>query len=373
MFRPSLRTNKSLVALALSAFILFYIADHSRKQVESRWYDLKIEAAKEMASCMKVLKEEAAKRGYEIDKMNDPHGTGLIGVDVSTITTSRGSLDDRINCLNPNLAAGFVDQLKSAGLKPGNYVAAGITGANPGLNLALYAAMKTLKLKPVIITSIGSAMYGANREDFTWLDMEKVLYDKKLIPFMSSFASYGGGKDIGRGLSKDGRSAMDAAIKRTNTVLINVNGLEENINARRKAYQSSLKDGKSFKLFINLGAGYANVGSSINAKLMKTGINKNLADKDFQNPGIFYTFAQKNIPVLNLYKTDVFLNKYSLPEEFEKTPEPGEGKVFETTIYNITIAWICLIVLLAEIVAVVYFDRQERHFTGNIVDPDKHI
>lgn len=373
MYKPSLKNNWSLVGLCFLALITYYIAQTSYKTIQAPWYEEKVQASKLMESSMDVLKNEVLTLGYNIDRMNDPNETGLIGSSVSTITTSRGSLSERLVTLNPNYSAVMIDLLKKSNVKEGDYVAVGLTGANPGANLALFSAMETLKLNPVIIVSVGSSTYGANRELFTWLDMETILYDSKLVSFRSTLATLGGTNDIGRGLPPEGRDNLSRAISRNNVQLIAGQNMEENIALRMKAYDSALPAGKKYSAFINIGAGVGNVGSLVNAKIIPTGINHKLAEKEFKEPGVAMLFAKKNMPVIHIYNVMKLAKEYKLPKNPVPQPKSGVGSIFSSKVNNVMIAVIMWVVLMAAIIAVIIFDRHDRHFMSNIVDPDEDL
>ena len=97
----------------------------------------------------------------------------MIGQDITQITTDRGYIDSKLTSMNPNFAAVIVEMLKEADVKNNDVVAISFTGSLPGLNIAVMAAIQTLKLKPIIITSVGASNSGANDPYFTWLDMGK--------------------------------------------------------------------------------------------------------------------------------------------------------------------------------------------------------
>ncbi|MDD4155325.1 MAG: poly-gamma-glutamate system protein [Candidatus Cloacimonetes bacterium] len=373
MFRPSLKNNWSLIGLAVLSIVLYYIAQSSYTHIQSPWFQEKLQSAQKMDIALKILKNKSIDLGYNIDKINDPNETGVVGTSISTITTSRGTLSERLITLNPNFSAAMVDILKKADLKEGDYVAVGVTGANPGANIALYCALETLKLKPVIITSVGAATYGANRELFTWLDMEKTLLNNSIISFYSEYASIGGSNDLGRGLPPEGRLNLIKAVERNNRILINGINLEDNVNLRLDAYTKLLPEGEKYKAFINLGAGVGSVGSLVNAKIITTGINKRLGEKSFNEPGAMMFFAKKNIQVIHLYNINKIISDYKLPKNSYPLPKPGTGSLFSTKINNVLVASICWIVLLGAIISVIIYDRNDRHFTSNIIDPDEEL
>jgi poly-gamma-glutamate system protein len=373
MFKPSLKSNRSLVLLAILSIFVFYIAQTSYKQTQADYYVEKLQAAQKMNDYMQVLKEAYQTAGNNFDLLDDPMQTGLIGPKISTITSSKALLSEKQTALDPNLAAIFVQLLKDAHVKEGNYVAVGVTGSNPGMNLALYAAMSVLKVKPVIMTSLSSSMYGANHPNFTWLDMEKTLKDKGMIDFVSSYASLGGKDDLAIGLSETGIADLSKAIERNQVKLIKGTDLEDNIQLHMKGYKELLPQGKRYHLFVNVGAGLVNIGSGVNAKLVKEGINKKLAEKNFAVSGVMMLFAKKNIPVLHELRILRLAQTYGLQISPEKMPKVGEGKIFGSKVHNSMVSLICLLVLMAAIITVIMFDRADRHFMSNIVDPDEEL
>ncbi|MFO7659811.1 MAG: poly-gamma-glutamate system protein [Candidatus Cloacimonadaceae bacterium] len=373
MFRPSLRSDRALIALLVLSIILFVIAQISYKYIRANFYDEKVQAANLMNEYLETIRTELNSRDFVFDPIDDHFNTGLIGNKLSSITTSRGALSEKQTALNPNLAAAFIQLLKNAKVKPGDYVAVGLTGSNPGTNLALYAAMSVLELKPVIVTAVSSAMYGANREDLTWLDIETILKKAGKIDFSSTYASFGGRDDLGIGLSDSGIEAMRDAMRRNNVPLLSGNSLNDNIDLRMKAYQEVLPQGTRYRLFINIGGGLANIGSNVNARLIPEGINRKLAEKPFDQEGAAMLFAKKNVPVLHIVRILRLARDYDLPIAPDSQPKPGDGNIFSSRIHNTLVTSICLFVLVAAIIAVVLFDRKDRHFMANLVDPDEEL
>ena len=60
-------------------------------------------------------------------------------------------------------------------MKEGDPVAVSFSGSFPALNIAVYAAIRTLNLKPTIISSVSGSQWGANDPAFLWIDMEHFL------------------------------------------------------------------------------------------------------------------------------------------------------------------------------------------------------
>ncbi|MBW6513942.1 MAG: poly-gamma-glutamate system protein [Candidatus Syntrophosphaera sp.] len=373
MYRPSLKSGWSLILLFIFSVILYLIAQSSYVTIKADNYEKKVEAATLMASFIDTLRAEQVRLGIPFDPIDDPDQTGLIGAARTTITTDRGSLSDKQAALNPNLAAIFVEEFSRAGLKAGDFIAVGITGSNPAVNLSLYAAIKAMELKPSIIVSLSSASYGANREEYTWLDMEAILKRRGLIDFGAAYASLGGKDDLGVGLSDDGIKALLAAMSRNGVDPLLGSTLEDNVKAREIAYAQLLPQGSRYKLFVNIGRGLANVGSEPNANQILEGMNRRLAEETFVPEGIMMVMARENVPVFSMQHAQRWIRRYNLQSTTGNMPEPGVGPAFSLKKHNVTVAAVCLVLLLAAIIAVIILDRHDRHFMSNIVDPDEEL
>lgn len=373
MYRPSLKSNYSLVALLVLAIGLYLIAHFSTVNIETNYYQEKVQSAKLMKTFMDTLKVEQQRLSIPFDPIDDPFQTGLIGTRLSSITTDRGILSDKQAALNPNLAAIFIEEFMNAGLSEGDKIAVGITGSNPAVNLAMYSAIKVMKLRPTIIVALSSASYGANKEDYTWLDMEAILKKHKLIDFGCSYASMGGKDDLAIGLSDSGYNALRSAMERNRVPLLMGSTLDENVQLRFMAYQDLLPEGERYKLFVNIGTGLANVGSEPNANLIPEGLNRKLAEKEFENEGVMMLMAKQNVPVLHLRRIQRWAKRYDITATQEKLPVPGKGKAFTQLKHNVIISAICLAFLLIAIVLVIIYDRHDRRFMANVVDPDEEL
>lgn len=373
MYRPSLKSGWSLILLFALSLVLFLIAHFSYVTIKADFHEEKVAAAQTMAAFIDSLRAEQQNLGIPFDPINDPFQTGLIGIARSTITTDRGLLSEKQAALNPNLAAVFVEEFSRQGLKAGDHVAVAITGSNPGANLALYAALEAMELEPAIIAALSSASYGANLEEYTWLDMEAILKDKGLIDFGCQYASLGGKDDLGIGLSDPGIAALFDAMSRNGVGQILGATLADNVQARVSAYNQLLPEGKRYRLFVNLGRGLAIVGSIPNANQIREGLNPKLAEEQFDPEGVMMIMAREGVPVFSMQHPRRWIRRYKLEDASGQMPEPGVGPAFSQKKHNVTVAAICLALLVAAIIAVIILDRHDRHFMANIVDPDEEL
>ncbi|MCP4631470.1 MAG: poly-gamma-glutamate system protein [candidate division Zixibacteria bacterium] len=341
--------NKSpvtLFALACFALLALILAENFKEHHKQSYYDLKMEAAELSESSMQAVKRGGEKLGIAIDPENDPNLTGLIGQQYTLVTTDRGYLRSKLLATNPNFAAAFLTMFKRAGLKRGDHIAVALTGSLPGLNISCLAACQVMELKPVIITSVGASTWGANESEYTWLDMEELLFDEGLIGFRSMAASIGGGSDNGRGLSPEGRNLIVDAIERNDVRLIKSSSLEENIETRMTILKEFIGN-KRYKAYVNIGGGLASLGSSQNGRLIPYGLNLSLANRNFPARGVINFMAESGIPVIHILQVDRLAERYGLSLNIIPNEEVGVGPLYYKEEYSITATVFVLIVLIS--------------------------
>jgi poly-gamma-glutamate system protein len=358
-YSPSYVSRRTLVALAILSSGMLYLALNSKVLVTARGYDEKRQAARLTQIMHETVRRFLLDRAATIDLVNDPNSTGLIGNEYTLITTDRGVLRAKLTATNPNFSAVFVDMLMEARLAPGDVVAVAFTGSFPSLNMAALAAMETMRLEPIIITSVGASSFGANDPSFTWLDMETMLAGQGLIRHRSVAASMGGGEDVGRGLSPRGRDLILAAIRRTGVTLINEETLEESIR-RRVAIYDQHAGPRPFRLAMNVGGGVAALGSSITAKLIPEGLTVDLGARNFPARGAILLLAERGVPVIHMRGVVGLAERYGLPVAPIPLPEVGEGEVFISEKLNVTVAALLCALLVILLVILVRIDLAHR-------------
>jgi poly-gamma-glutamate system protein len=351
-----------LSVLALLALMAFLAVEFGKEDVKLKWFDQKLEASKLAKKAADHLKEFRMHKGVFFDAVNDPNETALIGQDITPITTDRGYIEAKLTATNPNFAALVVEMLKEAGVEKDDIVAIAFTGSLPGLNIAVHSAVQTLKLKPVIITSVGASNWGANDPYYTWLDMETILFNAGIFRNKSVAASIGGGLDRGRGLSPEGRQLIIDAIERNKAEFINEEHLESSIQKRMEIYNKHRKKDR-IKAFINVGGGISSIGSVENVKFIPGGLSKSFPMKNFPVRGLLIQMAEKNIPVIHLLNVNQLAQKYGLQINPVPLPRPGEGEIFIQRRYSVLLAsGVTLFLTIA--VAFVFLMENRRHRLG---------
>jgi len=362
-FIPAIQKTSTLVILSAIALVSFVVSINSTTIDISPSYDMKIKAANLMKESMVELKNVRMEAGVFIDDENDPNETGLVGSPFSLITTDEGDLDAKLTTLDPNFSAGMVELMLRMNLKKGDTVAILLTGSMPGANIAVLTAANAMGLIPMVITSVGASQWGANHADFTWLDMESILFNKGLINSRSVAASVGGRNDMGRLLSPAGREIIISNIENYNIPLIRKNRLAENIDERMKLFESFNKI-TNYSAMINVGGGVASLGTSFNSKLLPAGIiNRsdvvNISIRDGGIEGVLAKFAKKNVPVLHVLNIKSLTDQLGMPFAPIPIPEIGSGVLYAEEKYNILIATVCLFIVCGLVFGVGYQSKQK--------------
>ena len=371
VYNLSAGSKTVLSVLALLALMAFLAVEYGKEDVKLKYYDQKLEASKLAKEATDYLKEFRMHKGVFVDVVNDPNETALIGQDITPITTDRGYIEAKLTATNPNFAAVVVDMLREAELEKNDVVAVAFTGSFPGLNVAVHSALQTLKLKPIIISSVGASNWGANDPYYTWLDMERVLFNAGIFKNKSIAASIGGGLDRGRGLSPEGRQLIVEAISRNKVEFINEEHLESSIQKRIELYNKYRKKDK-ISAFINVGGGISSIGSVENVQFVPSGLIKTLPMKNYPVRGLLVQMAEKNIPVIHLLNVNQLAVQYGLPLNPTPLPRPGEGEIFIQRRYSVLLTMGVTFFLVIAI-SFVFLMERKRHQLGTeqVIIPQK--
>ncbi|MCB1184307.1 poly-gamma-glutamate system protein [bacterium] len=365
-WRLDSRRRMILFLLAAVALGLQFVLDATRTAGRQDDYDLKLEAARRAERAYEAVREHRDLVGANVDLVNDPGSTGLVGPEVSLITNAAGDLDAKLTSLNPNFAAIFVEYFRQAGLAPGDPVAVAISGSFPGVNIALYAALEAMELRPVVITSVGASNWGANDPQFTWLDMETLFFETGIFHTRSAAATFGGGNDMGRGLSPAGRELIREAIARNGVPLLESRDIDDAI-VKRMSFYTEAGRGRAYRLYVNVGGGIASIGSRHNRTLLPAGLTFELRGHNWPRKGTLVLMNDRGVPVVHLLGVVGVARRHGLPIAPDYHPLPGEGEIFVREMYRWPLAagflvlyGLACVLILAPEVRRGLFDRLTR-------------
>jgi poly-gamma-glutamate system protein len=357
-WRPR-RVSRIVLALISLASIAGYAGvERFKVQIQEPWHQEKLAASRLAENSFKAIRVERLRRGLPIDVEADPAQSGLIGTLMTPNTSNTGSLSSKQTSVNPNFAGVMVHYFKKAGVREGDVVAVGYSGSFPAINVAVLAAIETLKLKPVIIASAASSQWGANEPDLNWLDMEQVLFDQKLISHRAVAASIGGIEDKALGMTKRGRTTLEQAIQRSNLPMIAPTNFAESIVERMRIYREQA-GGEPIKAYVNVGGGTTSVGKKIGKLNFKPGLNRELPGPLYGLDSVMARFVEEGVPVIHWVKINQLADHYGFPLQPQTTPAVGTGKIFVREDYN---RWLVAGLLLAIIAGLYLFVRTDLGF-----------
>jgi poly-gamma-glutamate system protein len=372
MFRPAIQRIEVLVAMAIISLVIFYTASSLTVEIRQPAYDVKIAAAERMASAMQILKDSRGEGAIFMDDINDPNETGLIGRQFTYITTDEGDLDAKISILDPNVAAMIVDYLTRAGVVRGDTVAVTLTGSMPGGNLAVVCALEEMGVTPHILASVGASQWGANIEDFTWLDMEKVLLDANIISFRSRAASMGGGSDIGRRLSPRGRELIKQTIERNQIDFIASENLADAVERRMDLFNKP-RAIEEYRAFINVGGGAAVLGDASYARLIPPGLTERMQFESMRNGGVMAKFGRESVPIIHILNIRTMFAQFDYPYAATPSPEMGLGSFYSSERYNPWTTALAFILLLGMVVTVGLNSKRKIKHHLEKYEPDSYV
>jgi len=313
-YRRGFLPLRSLVLLAVAAVAVILVMEAARYFGDPPPSEKK--AARDlMQAALQAIKAERQRLGVPIDPVTDPGGTGLIGEAYNDLTTTAGSLASKRTSTNPAFAAVIVEMLEGAGVRKGDPIAVSFSGSFPALNIAVLSAARAMGLKPSVISSIGASMYGANLPELTWLDMERVLTEKGLLPYRSVAASLGGIADTKGGLDGTGIDAGLRAIRRNGIPLLEEGGrysLRADIHRRMDLYDREMK-GRRPAAFISVGGPLTSFGNVAGVERMATGLLKKIPAVHDPDRGILFLMGEWGVPVLHLLQIRRIAARYGIP------------------------------------------------------------
>ncbi len=194
-----------------------------------------------------------------------PSRAALIGVEVSPLMTTLGSLESKRLATDPRWAALIARQLHDRGVRDGVTVAASFSGSFPGLNLAVMAACRALGARLVAISSVTASTWGADEPGFTWPEIEVMVSRRGVLPAASIAISVGGTRDAGRDLTEEGLRIAREIQHRTAEALgaAELRGatLEDSIALRIGAYRAAMA-GQRPGVYVNVGGNHASLGGA---------------------------------------------------------------------------------------------------------------
>ena len=324
-WQPRRVGRPALVVVALASLAGLALVESQRRRLPAPYHEEKLAAARLAAQCAAAIKERRIELGYPVDPVVDPAETGLIGAAMTPATSTAGHLAAKRVSTNPNFAAVAVEMLKCAGVQPGDTVAIGYSGSFPGLNVAVDAAVQTLELKPIGISSVAASQWGANRPRYCGSTCSRCSSSRERSPFARSAASLGGVEDRGLGLSDQTRQVLRDAATRNHLTMIESDSFTGAVDERMRLYRE-LAAGRPIKCYINVGGGATSTGKSLGKKQLRSGLHRRLPRRARDIDSVMTRFLAEGVPVIHLIRVRAMARRYGLATDPTGPIAVGQGK-----------------------------------------------
>ena len=277
---------------------------------------------KKWFSLIEQLKQE---RGVKSDVPSNVAYSYMLGDEWSEITTTLGSLEAKETSTNPDFSALAVRLLHEAKINKGDKVGVVLSGSFPSLSISVLAALQTMRVEAVVMSSAGASTYGANQPQVTWMDMESKLIKSGGMKYKSCLVSFGAGEDAGSGLSDEGLQSIRQAASRNDVQLFVPESLIQSIEKRAELFQSA-----KISLLINIGGSQTMLGDCPHSTSIPNGLHSKLATCKDELRGLIARMNEKGIPFIQLLDIKNLAGQYGI------AVSPGISYAGSTNLFNTT-------------------------------------
>jgi poly-gamma-glutamate system protein len=224
----------------------------------------------------------------------------------------------------------IVQYFKDLRIEPGDYVALNFSGSFPALNLAVLSAIEVMELNSIIASSVGASTYGANDPDFTYIEMERHLFDEGIISNFTTYVSLGGANDQLLEVQDEAfKQAFLTKFADLGYTVINNPDLSNNIIERYTAYHDNAI---AIKAFVNVGGNLVAFGN--NTSYYQNGLIKRASVSITKTSGLIERFLRDDIPVVQLLNVEDLALKNNMSVSTSQPFTIGEGNMYHEISYH---------------------------------------
>ncbi|HUW92772.1 MAG TPA: poly-gamma-glutamate system protein [Bacteroidales bacterium] len=331
----------------LIAFVVLLIATTIsvslfRKQLPLAYGKEMAESVELTKRMFKVIKQLKLDRNIESDALSNVPYSFMIGDEWSEITTTLGSLEAKEISTNPDFSALIVRLLHEANITEGDKVGIILSGSFPSLAISVLAALQTMEIESVVMSSPGASTFGANQPGATWTDMESAL-KKQGLHFNTVLVSIGAGDDSGAELSDEGLAIIRNTAYRNKVDLYIPPTLLESINKRVEIFKAA-----NISLLINIGGNETALGNCNHSLSIPNGLHSKLSVCTDENRGLIARMNESGIPFINMLDLKDLASMYGIDVSPGTNYSESTG-LYNTIITNKTVLGIILIISLIPI------------------------
>jgi poly-gamma-glutamate system protein len=246
-------------------------------------------------------------QGIASPSEEDPLGSGLIGVEWSTLTTTLGDLKAKQAAADPRWAGVFTVWYRKMGLEEGSRIALICSGSFPGLMLSALTAAEQMKLEILLLPSLGSSTWGANREDLSLLDILTFFRSRGFLRTPPEACSLGGDGDTGGGISREGRALLEESARRHEVPLLSAGSLQEMLSLKIEMIRTFQAEG-----LVSIGGAAVSLGEDPEVLKLPPGL-LHPSQKLPSGTGLLGWALGEGLPVLHLLNLRELSRQQGLP------------------------------------------------------------
>ncbi len=316
-------------------------------------------AADRMQLAIAAVQEHCERTGITIDESLDPNRTCLIGPESTPLFTTLGHLEAKRTTTNPDMAALMVHLLYQAGAFEGDTIAVGPSASFPALLIATQAAAEVLGVHPIIILSLGASSYGATRPDFNLLDLHELLTAQGILTTDPVAVSLGGEGDVGAEFDPSVKEELVRQIEASRVPLVSGPDLRASVSQRMGFYFGPAANGR-VSVFVNVGGGDANIGTSPMVLDVSPGLHTSLELPPETQRGVLFEMAARGVPVIHLLNVRGLAARYGIPWDPIPLPEPGATRIHDGESTHTSAFWLIGAFYLVSLGGIAVLSRARR-------------
>jgi poly-gamma-glutamate system protein len=315
-----------LKLLALFAGLVI-AASPASAQVSPQLRETMLTAARTMEAASDIVLAAKLRMGIWVGAEADPNETGLIGPEYTDMTTSQATLSNKRTPTNPDFAAALVRRLSEFGLREGDTVLVVMSGSFLAADLSTLAALEALKANTVLITSIGSSMWGANNAEFNIVDILALLHQRGVIATTPLLTVLGGSGGSARNMEPAAREMLRIAALDHGVPLVEHPTVPAMVAEVARRVEAATGGNQALKLLIKVGGSVLSVGGCPENYDFATGMVPRPTLCSGANPGLFQTMkAPEGLLVLHMLDMKKMAMELGVPYDPMPLPIPGENK-----------------------------------------------
>ena len=304
-------------------------------RLHPRLYEMLIAARTVQAASRAVVAEKLA-RGLMQPKTIDPNRTGLIGSEITAITTTVGDLGSKRTVTNPDFAAALVRMIDTLRLPRGTPVVLVVSGSFVGADVAALAAVEALGLRPILVASLGASMFGATDPEFNLLDMLGMLQRDGVLQTRVKVAVLGGEQGVAGGMDPKAITLLRDSAAREDVPLVDQGSLPELVDHLLSHIETT---GSKIGLVINVGGAIVALGSCPESYIFPPGLSARPTPCTKGTPGLVMRLSYSGIPALHVINLRRLAIEMGIPFDPIPLPQPGFNRAvygFNSSIKNET-------------------------------------